>query len=527
MHTIIPINCALILAVSGMIHSWPASASNWPSATSSPFSVDTSIPRADTDHDGMPDEWENAHNLTSSVNDAALDPDGDGVSNIQEYNRGTDPQSRDDLPRFALSAPFLFQLRPIMVDTDGDAMPDTWESANGLSPSANDAAQDLDGDGLSNLQEYNGGWDPQVRELASFMVRLSTSFLLDSGGPEFGLTLDTDNDGMPDWWEVQYGLNRLVDDAAGDPDVDGWSNLYEYQHGTNPKLNDVSGTHSFLSLRFRFDTAGRPPDADADGMPDFWEIAHGLNYLVKDANDDPDNDGRSNLDEYNSGTDPQVFDWRGPWIMASGRFALDTGGFWGGYALDSDQDGMPDWWEIIHRLNPQLNDAGLNPDADNLTNIQEYNTGTDPQTNDWNGPSSALSGRFSLYTIVDLDHDGIHDAWEWFYFGSKEACDPLGHGDDDGVNNYQEFIAGTDPKDSSSVLRLAQCATTESTTGVVFSWASSSNKLYIVERATNLMNGFQTTLDSSIPATPPQNTYTDTTATVLGPYFYRIRVNTP
>jgi hypothetical protein len=475
----------------------------------------------------MSDSWESAHSLNPSVNDATLDPDGDGASNIQEYNRGTDPQVRDDRLGFALSAAFLFQLCAIVVDTDDDGMPDAWESVHGLNPSVNDAALDLDNDGLSNLQEYNGGWDPQVKDLASAMVRLTSSFLLDSGGPQFGLTLDTDGDGMPDWWEVQYGLNRLVNDAVDDPDGDGRSSLFEYQHGTNPKVNDVTGTHYLLSLRFLFDTACRPPDSDGDGMPDFWEIAHGLNYLVKDASGDPDGDGRSNLSEYNSGTDPQMNDWRGPWIVASSLFVLDTGGFWGGYSLDSDQDGMPDWWEIIHGLNPHLDDSSLNSDGDNLTNIQEYNSGTDPQANDWRGPSYTLSGRFSLYTIVDIDHDGIHDAWEVFYYTNSAACDPLADDDLDKLNNYQEFVAGTDPKDPTSVLRFEQSTELYSGVGVVFSWASASNKLYIIERGTNLMTGFQAPLETSIFATPPVNNYTDTTATATCPYFYRIRVNSP
>ena len=50
---------------------------------------------------------------------------------------------------------------------------------------------------------------------------------------------DKDNDSLPDWWEVLYGLNPY--DATGDngpngdPDHDGLSNLQEYLAGTNPR----------------------------------------------------------------------------------------------------------------------------------------------------------------------------------------------------------------------------------------------------------------------------------------------------
>jgi hypothetical protein len=45
---------------------------------------------------------------------------------------------------------------------------------------------------------------------------------------------DTDHDGMPDAWEIDHGLNPLVNDAAGDLDGDGISNLAEYLNGTDP-----------------------------------------------------------------------------------------------------------------------------------------------------------------------------------------------------------------------------------------------------------------------------------------------------
>ena len=49
--------------------------------------------KTDADQDGMPDDWEVTNGLDPTVNDADLDKDGDGVSNLDEYNQGTDPDS--------------------------------------------------------------------------------------------------------------------------------------------------------------------------------------------------------------------------------------------------------------------------------------------------------------------------------------------------------------------------------------------------------------------------------------------------
>jgi uncharacterized protein YkwD len=110
-------------------------------------------------------------------------------------------------------------------DTDGDGMPDSWETANGLNPLVNDAAQDKDGDGATNLQEYRAGTNPSVA----------------NSSPTPPAT-DTDGDGMPDSWETANGLNPLVNDAAQDKDGDGMTNLQEYQAGTNPSVANSSPT---------------------------------------------------------------------------------------------------------------------------------------------------------------------------------------------------------------------------------------------------------------------------------------------
>src|SRR5207249_1334240 len=48
---------------------------------------------ADSDHDGIPDEWEGSNGLNATnALDGAIDSDGDGMSNRDEYIAGTDPQ---------------------------------------------------------------------------------------------------------------------------------------------------------------------------------------------------------------------------------------------------------------------------------------------------------------------------------------------------------------------------------------------------------------------------------------------------
>ncbi len=84
------------------------------------------------------------------------------------------------------------------------------------------------------------------------------------------LILDTDGDGMPDWWEDQFGFNKASGgDAALDSDGDGMSNLAEFRAGTDPR-NPASS----------FRVTSLAP-AGPGAMMIAWQSVAGKNYTVE------------------------------------------------------------------------------------------------------------------------------------------------------------------------------------------------------------------------------------------------------
>lgn len=105
--------------------------------------------------------------------------------------------------------------------------------------------------------------------------------------------------------------------------------------------------------------------------------------------------------------------------------------------LDSDHDGMPNHWENVNGLNAfKAADATRNADHDGLTNLAEFQTGTDPQISDTDGDGLSDGSEVNTFetdpTDSDTDDDGTID-------GEDDANDDgIADGAEDGDNGEGE-----------------------------------------------------------------------------------------
>ncbi len=325
-------------------------------------------------------------------------------------------------------------------DSEGDGMPDAWELRYGTEPGSNDAAEDLDGDGLNNLGEYMENLLPDEpdTDLDGLVDWLELDMSSDPLDP------DTDGDGMPDGWEHSVGESPTIPDGGRDMDMDRLAGLGEYEWGCTPDISD----------------------SDGDGMPDGWEVMHALPSSDPasctldplhgtDAETDPDNDGfdadndgsleememLTNLEEFFYGTDPSNND-------------TDFDGLSDGqqlYLEDFDGDTLPNSWEELHYLDPFSGDDELwDSDGDGLSNLEEWGFGTHPTDSDTDDDGLSDVREIVLATDPaddDTDDDGMPDGWEVFHgLDPLDPRDADADSDGDGIMNLREYAAGTDPR---------------------------------------------------------------------------------
>jgi subtilisin family serine protease len=139
------------------------------------------------------------------------------------------------------------------------------------------------------------------------------------------------------------------------------------------------------------------------------------------------------------------------------------------------------------------------------------------------GGKVVTGGRLNLARSVDTDGNGLVDWWEQQFFGHLTGTDPNADPDHDGASNLAEFLAGTNPTNFSSALRLTALPAA-GTNGVVLEWPGVAGRYYRLLRATNLLNGFDSLVRTNLAATPPLNTVTDAAPAGAAPRFYRLEL---
>lgn len=141
----------------------------------------------DSDGDGVPDDEDAFPNDPNE----SVDTDGDGIGNNAD------------------------------TDDDGDTMPDEYENANGLDPLiAADAGTDADGDGFTNLEEFEAGTNPQNPDDFPAVKKVPIAILVLLGETTVNYDEERDGDISGD-----YGQGPVFTLGAGVNTVAGVGNM--------------------------------------------------------------------------------------------------------------------------------------------------------------------------------------------------------------------------------------------------------------------------------------------------------------
>ncbi len=173
-------------------------------------------------------------------------------------------------------------------DTDGDGMPDDWESEMGLDPEADDSDLDSDGDAISNLDEYENGSDPSepadnIPPSTPTGKEPTAGVVVDSLTPQLVTEPYEDLDSYNGHSKTQWKIVRVYDglcvfDSKSKKHltkftVPSWVLEAETEYYWKVRFFDKLGAASPWSDKNRFETSLDFEDRDGNGVLDDQEVA--------------------------------------------------------------------------------------------------------------------------------------------------------------------------------------------------------------------------------------------------------------
>ncbi len=343
---------------------------------------------------------------------------------------------------------------PASLDSDGDGVPDWFESEyfGSLSKSAGD---DSDGDGLSVLDEYNGGTNPLfANSHQDGGVAWADSGLITcnfAGYPSY--TFSSDPAGV-----IDISAPAAPETVITSPDM---ASNADFGYWTLDGVRQLNAWGVALGqFLFTMGTVQREAiahlfsgDSDGDGVPDAYEQAY-YGTLTNDAASDTDGDGVLLLAEYNQGLNPVFANTRQDGGVSWADSSIVTANFAGysRYTITSDPSGLVNQSAVVAPgtviTTPDIPQPAFGYwTVDGVQQRDAWGTALRQCTFTVGATDrSVVAHLFS----GDSDGDGISDVFEQFYYGTL-ANGANSDTDGDGQTLLAEFTAGLSPLFANSI----------------------------------------------------------------------------